>query len=123
MTVSHVSLQEKAQHVAQQLFEDKTEKAAALTNRLLAICRRVRGKDFLLIHNPGGWRSNTMEHCMQWERNIVNGISVNIREHNYDWGYPYVRRQVTAFLETNFGTDNMNNANNKKAGSEMGGVL
>ena len=115
MTVSHISIQEEAQHLAQQFFRDQTEKAATLTNRLLDICRRVRGKDFLLIHNPGGWGSNTIEHCMQWERNIVSGISVNIRGHNYDWGYPYVRRRVTNFLETNFST--------RHTEDEAGGIL
>ena len=115
MTVRHISLQEETQHLAQQLFRGKTEKVAAFTKRLLDICRRVRGKDSLLIHNPGGWGSNTLEHCMQWERNIVNGISVNIRGHNYDWGYPYVRRRVTDFLETNFST--------RKTEDEAGGTL
>ncbi len=85
MTIDYSVLQEEAHRLACQLFEDKAEMVASFTNRLLDICNRAQGKEFLLIHNPGGWGSNTFEHCMQWERNIVNGISATIERLGHTW--------------------------------------
>ncbi|MFC1893325.1 hypothetical protein ACFLYR_04730 [Chloroflexota bacterium] len=78
MTTDYPALRQEAHHLACQLFEDKAEKVDSFTDRLLDIYARARDKDFLIIHNPGGWGSNTFEHCLQWERNIVNGVSETV---------------------------------------------
>ena len=83
MTSDYLALQEEARHLAHQLFEDKAEMVSSFTTRLLDICTRAWGKDFLLIHNPGGWGSNALEQCMQWERNIVTGVSATIERLGY----------------------------------------
>jgi len=80
-----LTLQEEAHHLAHQLFGDETEKCAGFTNRLLDICSRAQGKDFLLIHNPGGWGTTNLEHCLQWERSIVTGISATLERLGYTW--------------------------------------
>jgi len=80
-----LALQEEANRLAQQLFGNETEKCASFTNRLLDICTRAQGKDFLLIHNPGGWGSTPLEHCMRWERSIVEGVSDTIERLGYSW--------------------------------------
>ena len=80
-----VALQEEARHLAQQLFGNETKKHAGFTNRLLDICARAQGKDFLLIHNPGGWGSAHLEHCLKWERSIVEGIRDTIERLEYSW--------------------------------------
>ena len=78
MTAEDSALQEEALQLAHQLFEGRAEVIASFADRLLDICVRARDKDSLLIHNPGGWGNNTMERCLQWERNIVNGVSATI---------------------------------------------
>jgi len=76
---------EEARRLAQQLFGNKIEKCAAFTNRLLDIRARTEGKDFLLIHNPGGWGSTPLERCLRWERSVVEGISTTMGRLGRSW--------------------------------------
>ncbi len=85
MTDDYPALQIEAHHLAQQLFGNETEKCAGFTNRLLDICSRAQGKDFLLIHNPGGWGCTSLEHLLKWERSIVGGISATLERLGYNW--------------------------------------
>lgn len=85
MTSDYLALEEEAQHLAHQLFGNEAEKCEGFTNRLLDICGRAQGKDFLLIHNPGGWGTTNLEHCLQWERSIVTGISTTLERLGYTW--------------------------------------
>lgn len=85
MTDDSLALEEKASHLAQQLFGSDAKKCASVTNRLRDICTRAEGKDFLLIHNPGGWGCSPLEHCLQWERSIVEGISTTLEQSGYSW--------------------------------------
>lgn len=78
-------MEEEACYLARQFFEDKSEKAASFTSRLLDTYHRAQGKDFLLIHNPGGWGSDTLEHCLQWEKNIVTGIVATMERLGYTY--------------------------------------
>jgi len=80
-----ITLQEEAQYLAQQLFGNETERCTSFTNRFLDICTKAQGKDFLLIHNPGGWGGTSLEHCMRWERSIVEGVSDTIQRLGYSW--------------------------------------
>src|SRR3990170_639002 len=47
------------------------------------ICSRASGKDFLLIHNPGGWGSTKLEDLLQWERSIVEGVNATMEKLGY----------------------------------------
>jgi hypothetical protein len=80
-----LALQEEAHHLALQLFGNENKKRISFTNRLVDICTRAQGKDFLLIHNPGGWGTTKLEHCLQWERSIVDGISTTLERLGYTW--------------------------------------
>lgn len=75
MTDVALALQEEASNLGRQLFGDDSEKSASFAKRLLDIYTEARDKDFLLIHNPGGWGNSPLERCMQWERGVVDGIS------------------------------------------------
>ena len=68
------TVKEEAGQLARQFFGDDIKKCAGFIDRLIDICSRARGKDFLLIHNPGGWGHTPLEHSLQWERSIVEGI-------------------------------------------------
>jgi len=85
MTCDYLALQEEVHYLAQQLFGNEAENCATFANRLLGICRGAQGKDFLLIHNPGGWGNNAFEHCVQWERNIVTGVSDTLERLGHTW--------------------------------------
>jgi len=78
-------LQKEAHHLAQQLFDNESKGGIDFTNRLLDICQRARDKDFLLIHNPGGWGCSHLENLLRWERSVVEGISATIEQLGYSW--------------------------------------
>lgn len=83
MPADYLALREEAQALARQLFGEQAEKVSAFTDRLMDIYTRVRDKDFLLIHNPGGWGNNVLEHCIQWEKNVVTGTCATIERLGY----------------------------------------
>ena len=80
MTDNDLALQEEVSHLGQQLFGSDTKKCASFTKRLWDIYTRVQGKDFFLVHNPGGWGSTYLEDCLEWERSIVEGVSATVEE-------------------------------------------
>ncbi len=99
MTADYSALREEAHHLARQLFGDKTERVSSFTDRLLDIYITARDKDFLLIHNPGGWGNNVLEHCVQWERNMVAGTCATIERLGYTWQLAQHLRSGTSWLE------------------------
>jgi pimeloyl-ACP methyl ester carboxylesterase len=82
MTSVNLALREEAEHLAQQLFGSE-EAGADFANRILDVCDGARGKDFLIVHNPGGWGNATLEQCLAWERSIVDGVKSTIEEMGY----------------------------------------
>ena len=71
--------------MAQQLFGNDAQKCVSFTDRVLDICTSAQDKDFLLIHNPGGWGHTPLEQSLQWERSIVEGIRDVVEELGYTW--------------------------------------
>jgi hypothetical protein len=84
VTAGYVSLREEAQEKAHQLFGNREEKVKAFTGRCLDTYTRAQGKDFLLIHNPGGWGNRVFEQCLEWERSVVIGVGNTIEKMGYD---------------------------------------
>jgi hypothetical protein len=84
MTADYSSLRDEAQAVALQLFGNREERVAAFTGRVMDTCARAQGKDFLLVHNPGGWGNRVFEQCLDWERSVVNGVSATIEKMGYN---------------------------------------
>ncbi len=80
-----LALREEAGYLAQQLFGKNVKKCTALTDRLLDVCTQVQGKDFLLLHNPGGWGSTPLNELLHWERSIVDGVIATIEGLGYSW--------------------------------------
>ncbi len=80
---NELTLQTEADQLAQQLFGHHNKKCARFASRLLEMCTKVQDKDFLLIHNPGGWGSTPLEHCLEWERSIVEGVKSTIERLGY----------------------------------------
>ncbi|MFC1873504.1 hypothetical protein ACFLW3_01665, partial [Chloroflexota bacterium] len=79
------SLDKEAEHLAQMLFANKPGQSADFARTLLDIHRQVRGKEFLLIHNPGGYGNKSLDRCLKWERSAVTGVSDAIDQLEYTW--------------------------------------
>ncbi len=79
MTSANLTLREEAYRLAEQLFGSE-EAGRDFANRLMDVCTRAEGKDFLIVHNPGGWGHARLDQCLEWERGIVTGIETAIEE-------------------------------------------
>lgn len=99
MTNDDKVLEEGAGRLAQKLFSDDIKKCADFTDRLVDICTRAQDKDFLLIHNPGGWGHTPLERSLQWERSIVEGIRDMVGGLGYTWLLTQYRRTGDNWLE------------------------
>lgn len=84
MVNQEVALEREIVVLAGTLYHS-AEKRVDFTRRLLDICNGVPGKDFLLIHHPGGFGSTPLEHLLEWERSVVDGICVTIEQLGYSY--------------------------------------
>ncbi|MFC1921338.1 hypothetical protein ACFLYQ_06415 [Chloroflexota bacterium] len=75
--------EKEAERLAVRFFENDEKKRAGFTARLMDIYDKARDKDFLLIHNPGGWGTTHLESLLQWERSIVEGVSATTEKLGY----------------------------------------
>ncbi|MBM4446590.1 MAG: hypothetical protein FJ023_04460 [Chloroflexi bacterium] len=73
MTSASLTLREDAYRLAQQLF-GIGDTGSDFANQLVDVCAKAKGKDFLIVHNPGGWGHARLDQCLEWERGIVVGI-------------------------------------------------
>jgi hypothetical protein len=78
---------EEATNLAEQLFGEDLKRRTGFTNQLLDICSKASGKDFLLIHNPGGWGSTKLDELLQWERSVVEGVTATIINQGFDGAF------------------------------------
>ncbi len=85
MTDDSLTLEKEASHLAERLFGNDIQKRASFTKRLLDIYAKSQGKDFLIIHNPGGWGTTHLPNLLQWERSIVEGVSATIAKLGHSW--------------------------------------
>jgi len=98
MTTDAVTLQEEINSLAQQFFGSAAEKHGHFVNWLQDTFASTWGKEFLLIHNPGGWGSTRLEHCLDWERSIVTGVSDTMDRLGRRWALvQYFRSGNTAW--------------------------
>jgi hypothetical protein len=84
MVTNSKLLNKEANSLAEQLFGEDFKKRTSFTNQLLDICAKASDKDFLLIHNPGGWGSTRLEELLQWERSVVEGITAAVKGQGYN---------------------------------------
>jgi hypothetical protein len=78
-----LTLQEEARRIGCQLFGADSGKGARFAEQLMAIYHDAQDKDFLLIHNPGGWGNSPLENCLHWEKSVVVGISATLEKLGY----------------------------------------
>lgn len=78
-TVANTNLREDAYRLARQLLKND-EAADKFAGYLIDICSEARGKDLLIVHNPGGWGRARLGSCLEWERGIVVGVETAIQK-------------------------------------------
>jgi hypothetical protein len=86
-----------AEAAAKGLFGDTAGKVDKFVEELLEICRQLEGKDFYLVHNPGGWGCAPLERCLEWEKSIVFGVCRTMHRLGYDWVREQYFRSVDSF--------------------------
>ena len=82
---SDSTLQAEARYLAQQFFAKEPRRSAEFTASLLDIYNKAQGKDFLVIHNPGGLGNKNLAHCFQWERSVVDGVCTTMGKLGHTW--------------------------------------
>lgn len=71
---SGLSLEDEARLVGRQLFSRSARKQAQFVEKVLEVCRKVEGKDILVIHNPGGWGGTPLDELQDWEKSVIHGV-------------------------------------------------
>lgn len=79
-----LNLSEEASRLGRQIFKDEGA-ADEFARQVIDICTRARGKDFLIVHNPGGWGHARLDQCLEWERSIVAGVASVMEEMGYSF--------------------------------------
>jgi hypothetical protein len=82
--VSSPILMNEAYNFSRQVHPEDPKKSAAFARRLLDIYTLACEKEVLLVHNPGGWGRTYLDHCQQWEKNIVHGIEATLEKLGYN---------------------------------------
>jgi pimeloyl-ACP methyl ester carboxylesterase len=75
-------LSEDAYRLACQIYKSERQ-AGEFAGQLSDVCAGIEGKDFLIVHNPGGWGHARTDRCLEWEKSIVNGVIAVIEKMEY----------------------------------------
>lgn len=91
------ALNEEISHLASQCFGDDGKKGAEFVDWLQNVLAQVRDKEFLLIHNPGGWGNTLFQDCLEWEKSIVNGVTDTMDKLGLSWALVQYFRSGSTF--------------------------
>jgi hypothetical protein len=82
--LTDTALREEAYLAAAGVFKGQG-KVEEFARQLIDVCSRAKGKDFLIVHNPGGWGHARMHECLEWERGLVIGVTEVLRKLGYSY--------------------------------------
>lgn len=74
MKGDRTSLEREIADLSRQSHGNRRKKRHELTAWLRNAYRQAEGKQFLIIHNPGGWGNAPLEQLLYWERSVVDGV-------------------------------------------------
>lgn len=83
VSVPPVPRQEMEQ-LARRLFQSR-KKQERLVSRLQDMWTKAAGKDFLVIHSPGGWGNTEWAGLLDWEKSIVTGVTATLEKLGYTY--------------------------------------
>ncbi len=75
ITTTGLTIEEEAELEGRRLFPGNGRKRREFIKHMLSVCRRVEGKEFLVIHNPGGWGGTVLPDLLGWERSVIDGVN------------------------------------------------
>lgn len=85
MVSEEAVLQGEIDQLAGQFLARDDVKRIQFVNWLRDTFSQARDKEFLLIHNPGGWGCTVFKDCLDWEKSIVTGIANTMDELKRTW--------------------------------------
>jgi len=97
MTGIEADLLAEIERVAEQLLGHEAEMREEFVTRVTDWYNKVKGKELLLIHNPGGWGNTRLELCLDWERSIVSGVVETVKELGRTWTLTQYFRSGNSF--------------------------
>lgn len=71
--------------LAQKLFKGSRKKKEEFTAVLKNMYTKATGKDFLVIHSPGGWGNTQWDDLLEWEKSIVTGVTATLENLGYSY--------------------------------------
>ena len=97
MVSDEAALQGEIDRLARQFLTRDEIKRIQFVNWLRNTLSQARDKEFLLIHNPGGWGNTVLKDCLDWERSIVTGIASTMDELKRTWALVQYFRSGNSF--------------------------
>ena len=94
-----LALREEANHLGRHLLGSAPPGHANFANHLLELYAQAEGKDFLLIHNPGGWGNSHLGLTQEWEKSIVEGIKADLEVRGYRTAFVQYQRTQEGWWE------------------------
>ena len=99
MISDEVALQGEIDRLARQFLASDDRRRTQLVNWLRNTLGQARDKEFLLIHNPGGWGNTVFKDCLDWERSIVTGVTSTMDELKRTWALVQYFRSGNSFWQ------------------------
>ena len=78
------ALQDEIEDLGRQLLGDDARRLARFSRQLLDMYLKARDQDVLLVHNSGGWGNAGIDHCLDWEVSVVEGIASTMKGLGYN---------------------------------------
>lgn len=97
MTGIESDLLVEIERLAERLLGREDGRRAEFVARVMDRYNKAKGKEFLLIHNPGGWGNTRLELCLDWERSIVFGVADTMEELGRTWSLTQYFRSGNSF--------------------------
>ena len=76
--------QQELEGLARRLFK-KPRQQDKVVARLQEMRTKAAGKDFLVIHSPGGWGNTRWDGLLDWEKSIVTGVTATLEKLGYSY--------------------------------------
>jgi hypothetical protein len=89
---------EDAYLLAKKYFKWNGRKREQLISRLELYFTKSAGKDFLVIHSPGGWGNTEWEELLEWEKSIVTGVTATLKKLGYSYSVVQYFRSGNGWL-------------------------
>ena len=70
------------EQLARRLFAGRQGRDKVIS-RVQGLWSEAAGKDFLVIHSPGGWGNSKWDSLLDWEKSIVTGVTATLEKLGY----------------------------------------